>query len=75
MKTAMQELIEKMEDAKSQKLNLIDWLLIIKVYGLERKEKDIMLNFYMWMRMNERAEKYIDYSDEDMLNEYLKQTI
>jgi predicted transposase YdaD len=75
MKTAMQELIEKMEDAKSQKLNLIDWLLIIKVYGLERKEKDIMLNFYMWMRMNEKAEKYIDYSDEDMLNEYLKQTI
>ena len=75
MKTAIQELVEKMEDAKSQKLNLIDWLLIIKVYGLERKEKDIMLNFYMWMRMNERAEKYIDYSDEDMLNEYLKQTI
>ena len=75
MKTAIQELIEKMEDAKSQKLDLIDWLVIIKVYGLERKEKDIMLNFYMWMRMNEKAEKYFHYSDEDMLNEYLKQKI
>ena len=34
-----------------------------------------MLNFYMWMRMNENTEKYLDYSDEDMFNEYLKQKI
>lgn len=75
MKTAVQELIEMMKDAKSKKFDLIDWLVIMKVYSTEKKEKDQMLNFYMWMRMNEKAEKYFHYSDEDMLNEYLKQPI
>jgi len=37
------------------------------------KEKEQMLNFYMWMRMNENTEKYLDYSDEDMFKEYLNQ--
>jgi len=32
-----------------------------------------MLNFYMWMRMNEKAEEYLDYTDDDMFEEYLKQ--
>lgn len=36
-------------------------------------EKEQMLNFYMWMRMNERAEEYFHYTDEDMFEEYLKQ--
>jgi len=72
MKTAVQELIEMMEDAKEKKLDLIDWLVIMKVYSTEKKERYQMLNFYMWMRMNEKAEKYLNYSDEDMLNEYLK---
>ena len=61
-----------MEDAKSKKFDKIDWLVIMKVYSTEKKERYQMLNFYMWMRMNEKAEKYLNYSDEDMLNEYLK---
>jgi hypothetical protein len=36
-------------------------------------EKEQMLNFYMWMRMNEKAEEYFHYTDEDMFEEYLKQ--
>jgi hypothetical protein len=36
-------------------------------------EKEQMLNFYMWMRMNEKAEEYFHYTDEDMFAEYLKQ--
>jgi hypothetical protein len=36
-------------------------------------EKEQMLNFYMWMRMNERGEEYFHYTDEDMFEEYLKQ--
>jgi len=36
-------------------------------------EKEQMLNFYMWMRMNEKAEEYLDYTDDDMFEEYLKQ--
>ena len=36
-------------------------------------EKEQMLNFYMWMRINERAEEYFHYTDEDMFAEYLKQ--
>jgi hypothetical protein len=36
-------------------------------------EKEQTLNFYMWMRMNERAEEYFHYTDEDMFAEYLKQ--
>ncbi len=39
----------------------------------EEMHKEQMLNFYMWMRMNERAEEYFDYTDEDMFAEYLKQ--
>jgi hypothetical protein len=73
MKTAVQELIEMMEDVKSKKLDFIDWLVIIRVYGIEKKERDQMINFYTWMRMNENSEEYFHYSDEDMLNEYLTQ--
>jgi hypothetical protein len=40
----------------------------------EEMEKEQMLNFYMWMRMNERAEEYFHYTDEDMFAEYLKQS-
>jgi hypothetical protein len=73
MKTAVQELIEMMEDAKEKKLDLIDWLVIMKVYSTEKKEKDQMINFYKWMKINENSEFYFHYSDEDMLNEYLTQ--
>jgi hypothetical protein len=73
MKTAVQELIEMMEDAKEKKLDLIDWLVIMKVYSIEKKEKDQMINFYKWMKINENSESYFHYSDEDMLNEYLTQ--
>jgi hypothetical protein len=40
--------------------------------GLE-KEKEQMLDFYMWMRMNDSAEAYFHYSDDDMFTEYLNQ--
>jgi hypothetical protein len=62
MKTAMQELMDELDDivTKSTKKKWIE------------KEKEQMLNFYMWMRMNENTEKYLDYSDEDMFAEYLK---
>jgi hypothetical protein len=63
MKTAMQELMDELDDivTKSTKKKWIE------------KEKEQMLNFYMWMRMNESAEKYFHYTDEDMFAEYLKQ--
>jgi len=44
-----------------------------KIETLLEKEKEQMLNFYMWMRMNENTEKYLDYTDEDMFREYLNQ--
>lgn len=40
---------------------------------LERKQ---MIAFHLWMKENdtaENAEKFFHYSDEDMLNEFLKQ--
>ena len=63
MKTAMQELMDELDDivTKSTKKKWIE------------KEKEQMLNFYMWMRMNESAEQYFHYTDEDMFAEYLKQ--
>jgi hypothetical protein len=73
MKTAVQELIEMMEDAKSKKFDLIDWLVIMKVYSTEKKERYQMINFHKWMKANESSEAYFHYSDEDMLNEYLNQ--
>jgi ABC-type tungstate transport system permease subunit len=66
MKTAMQELILKLPNEF-----IADNPSII--LELLKKEKEHMLNFYMWMRMNENTEKYLDYTDEDMFNEYLKQ--
>ena len=36
-------------------------------------EREQMLNFYMWMRMNDSAEAYFHYSDDDMFAEYLNQ--
>ena len=75
MKTAVQELIEMMEDAKSKKFDKIDWLVIMKVYSTKKREKDQMINFHKWMKINEKEEKYFHYSDEDMLNEYLNRDI
>jgi hypothetical protein len=48
--------------------DLLDWYEEAK-----EMEKKQMLNFYMWMRMNEKAEEYFHYTDEDMFEEYLKQ--
>jgi len=47
----------------------------MKVYSTEKKEKDQMINFYKWMKINENSESYFHYSDEDMLNEYLNRDI
>ena len=38
-------------------------------------ERELMIGFHKWMKENdtaENAEQYFHYSDEDMLNEYLK---
>jgi hypothetical protein len=40
-------------------------------------EKEQMLGFYKWMKVNDtenNAEKYFHYSDEDMLKEYHNET-
>ena len=43
------------------------------IESLLEKEKEQMLDFYMWMRMNDSAEAYFHYSDDDMFTEYLNQ--
>jgi hypothetical protein len=70
MKTAMQELIDELERVRL--MTNMNFVIRIATDLLE-KEKEQMLNFYMWMRMNENTEKYLDYSDEDMFKEYLNQ--
>ena len=72
MKTAMQELIEELDLTKIANREKLIMVKYIVAKCLE-KEKEQMLNFYMWMRMNENTEKYLDYSDEDMFSEYLNQ--
>ena len=67
----MQELMQWMEETEF----MVNKGFIEKVNECLEKEKEQMLNFYMWMRMNENTEKYLDYSDEDMFSEYLKQKI
>ena len=70
MQTAMQQLITELKHVE-------EWPMISgitkRAEELLEKEKEQMLNFYMWMRMNERAEEYFHYTDEDMFAEYLKQ--
>ncbi len=76
----MQELVDEMKNQSygvSKEGNLDMVAAFHFAIGLAKKsikkEKEHMLNFYMWMRMNESTEKYLDYTDEDMFNEYLKQ--
>lgn len=70
MQTAMQQLIIELKHVE-------EWPMISgitkRAEKLLEKEKEQMLNFYMWMRMNENAEVYSHYSDEDMFTEYLNQ--
>ena len=40
MKTAMQELIEMMNDAKEKGFENLDWILLIRTYSLLEKEKE-----------------------------------
>jgi hypothetical protein len=80
MKTALQELINEMKDhsykvSKEGNLDMVaafDYAIGLAKKSIE-KEKEHMLNFYMWMRMNENSEAYFHYSDEDMFKEYLNQ--
>ena len=39
----------------------------------KQMEKEQMLDFYTWIRINDSAEEYFHYSDQDMLTEYLNQ--
>jgi hypothetical protein len=71
MKTAMQELIERLNHVRE--FDRIIPGLIKQAEGLLEKEKEQMINFHAWMRMNDSSEAYFHYSDEDMLNEYLNQ--
>jgi len=70
--TAMQEMLEWTRKTFPMDLNT-PRMIEHKIETLLEKEKEQMLNFYMWMRMNENTEKYLDYTDEDMFREYLNQ--
>ena len=80
MITAMQRMLDDLlakrnvyENAKMyQCVATLETSIEIANHLLE-KEKEQILNFYMWMRMNESAEQYFHYSDEDMFTEYLNQ--
>lgn len=66
--TATDWMFDQLWETPKDKLS---WFKILM--EAEEMHKEQMLNFYMWMRMNERAEEYFHYSDEDMFAEYLKQ--
>ena len=66
--TAVDFLYEALWEAEKDKFI---WQIILQ--QAKEIEKEHMLNFYMWMRMNEKAEEYFHYTDEDMFEEYLKQ--
>jgi hypothetical protein len=46
MKTAMEELIEMMNDAKEKGFENLDWILLIRAYSLLEKEKRHIINAY-----------------------------
>lgn len=47
MKTAMEELIEMMNDAKEKGFQNLDWLMLIRTYSLLEKEKKQIINAYL----------------------------
>ena len=74
MKTAMQELIDWTEQYEGNMISANQ--VILKAYNLLEKEREQMVDFYTWMRINDtprNAEQYFHYSDEDMLTDYLNQ--
>jgi predicted transcriptional regulator len=71
MQTALQELISELKSIESY--DPIVQGIIKRAESKLEKEKEQMINFYTWMRMNDSSEAYFHYSDEDMLNEYLNQ--
>lgn len=71
MKTVLQELISELKSIESY--DPIVQGIIKRAESKLEKEKEQMINFYTWMRMNDSSEAYFHYSDEDMLNEYLNQ--
>lgn len=46
MKTAMEELIEMMNDAKEKGFQNLDWLMLIRTYSLLEKEKKQIINAF-----------------------------
>jgi predicted transcriptional regulator len=71
MQTILQELISELKSIESY--DPIVQGIIKRAESKLEKEKEQMINFYTWMRMNDSSEAYFHYSDEDMLNEYLNQ--
>jgi hypothetical protein len=71
MKTAIQELKDWANQYKGQMISADQ--VVLQAHNLLKKEKEQMINFHAWMRMNDSSEAYFHYSDEDMLNEYLNQ--
>lgn len=74
MITAMQELIEAY--ASFDTLDQFNDWLCNNEQSLIEKEKEQMVDFYTWIRLNdtpENAKQYCHYSDQDMLTEYLNQ--
>ena len=72
--TAMQDMLSYIRSTLPMDL---DWprMLESKAEELLEKEKQQMIGFYEWMSQNDtisNEEKYFHYTNEDMLNEYLK---
>jgi hypothetical protein len=72
--TAVDWLYQKLSTSSSDELvgNINAWFEQAK-----QIEKEQMLMFYRWMKENdtfEYAERFFHYTDEDMLNEFLKET-
>ncbi len=62
---------------KNARLNMsiYDWLLCIE--HAEKMEQEQSIAFHKWMLENntiENAERFFHYTDEDMYNEFIKET-
>ena len=66
----MKSVVKELGDYLCENDYPIDKNLVLKIKELIKKEREQMIDFYTWMRINDSAEEYFHYSDQDMLTKY-----
>ena len=75
MQTAVEWLVEQIKLTYDKEHRLPIAYILSLTEEAKEMEREIAISFHKWMQINDteqNAEKYANYSDEDMFDEFLK---